>query len=196
MSARLLVFAFLLVAMPAFAAPRSNPTFATRVGTGVATAAVAQIFHASYTGELTWDYLSSGRFWRPVAGSVLGASVGALIPGGNMIKAFGALAGAALGANALSPDSQDWAENVATAIGSAALGALLSPVPGGTFLGAMLGHYLALVAVTAYRDIFLAGSRMSPPLFGAASSHRTVTPVSHTANDRDPATDDELLRYR
>jgi hypothetical protein len=195
MSARFFVFAFLL-ATTAFAAPRSNPTFGTRVGTGVATAAVAQIFRAGYTGELTWDYISSGRFWRPVAGSVLGASVGALVPGGNLIKAFGAIAGAALGANVLSPDRQDWTENIVTTIASAALGAVMSPVPGGAFVGAMLGHYLGLVAVTAYRDIFLASPRMTPPLFGGDPAHRAASTSPAAASHRDSADPFDQLKYR
>lgn len=145
----------------------AKPTFATRVGTGIATTALVHAAVATVNGDMSWDHLTSGRFWRPVIGSAMGATLGALLPGGNMLKAFASLTGAGLGAGVLSPDKQDWTMNVAGTVGAAGLGALMSPLPGGAFVGALAGQILGWTAVGMYRTITRQHSvTKSEPVFG------------------------------
>lgn len=54
--------------------------------------------------------------------------------------------------------------NIATTLGAAGLGALMSPLPGGAFVGALVGHFLASVAVDLYRG--WSRPALSPPLLG------------------------------
>lgn len=144
----------------------SKPTFATRVGSGIALTALTQAGFAFLNGDLSFQYLSSQEFWRPVIGSGVGGALGALVPGGIALKAFTSMAGAALGGSALSAEKQDWTMNIATALGGAGLAALMSPLPGGAFIGAAMGQVLAALVVFMARELMNSRPTKSEPLLG------------------------------
>lgn len=116
----------------------------TGVGIGLGTNAIDQLVK---TGHVDWDatagLLKDPNFWRTTAGNLAGGAIGALVPGGRLLKLAGSIAGATVGGSLASSEKTDWKRVAAGTAGSIAGAALLGWFPGGAIVGGIAGGMLA-----------------------------------------------------